>query len=80
MDKATLAVEPAAVKAVAEKAHKLKTGARGARSVLEGLLKTAMFEVPEHPGSTVTLRGDLTVTVERAFEVGANDAQAKVAA
>jgi ATP-dependent Clp protease ATP-binding subunit ClpX len=64
MDGATLKFEEGSVKAIAEQAYKLKTGARGARSILEKLLKDAQFEVPGMPGVTVTVKSDLTVTFE----------------
>ncbi|MBK3779912.1 ATP-dependent Clp protease ATP-binding subunit ClpX [Paraburkholderia aspalathi] len=64
MDGATLKFEEGAVKAIAEQAHKLKTGARGARSILEKLLKDAQYNVPGMPGVTVTVKADLTVAFE----------------
>ncbi|KVP97046.1 hypothetical protein WJ96_07700 [Burkholderia ubonensis] len=64
MDAATLTFEDGAIRAIAEQAHKLKTGARGARSILEKLLKQAQFDVPGTTGSNVTVKADLTVAVE----------------
>ena len=63
MDDATLAFEPGAIRAVAEAAFKLKTGARGARTILEKLLKEAQFEVPGSSDATVTVKADLTVDI-----------------
>lgn len=63
MDDATLVFEDGAIRNIAEQAHKLKTGARGARSILEKLLKQAQFEVPDMPGATVTVKADLGVNI-----------------
>jgi ATP-dependent Clp protease ATP-binding subunit ClpX len=63
MDGACLTFEAGAVRAVAERAHKLKTGARGARSILEKLLKQAQFEVPDTVGAVVTIKADLAVDI-----------------
>jgi ATP-dependent Clp protease ATP-binding subunit ClpX len=64
MDGATLVFEDGAVRAIAEKAHKLATGARGARSILEELLKQAQFEVPGTVGAVVTVKADLSVSID----------------
>ena len=64
MDQATLVLEDGAVEALARKAIELKTGARGARSTLEKILKPAMFQTPDMQGSTVTLSKDLDVAIE----------------
>ena len=64
LDGATLVMEPGAVRSIAEQAHKLKTGARGARSIMEELLKDAQFEVPDMNGAVVTVKADLSVSVE----------------
>jgi ATP-dependent Clp protease ATP-binding subunit ClpX len=63
MDEASLVFEDGAIRAVAEAAFKLKTGARGARSILEELLMDAQFEVPGTTGATVTVKADLSVAV-----------------
>jgi ATP-dependent Clp protease ATP-binding subunit ClpX len=65
MDGATLVFEAGAVRAIAEQAYKLKTGARGARSILEKLLKQAQYEVPGSTEAVVTVKADLTVTIEQ---------------
>lgn len=49
MDEVQLELTPDALRAVAEKTLKLNTGARGLRSVMEGLLTQLMFEVPSDP-------------------------------
>ena len=46
LDGAQLEFEPSALRAVAEKAIKLNTGARGLRSILEGILLDLMYELP----------------------------------
>ncbi|OQV20868.1 putative ATP-dependent Clp protease ATP-binding subunit clpX-like, mitochondrial [Hypsibius exemplaris] len=46
MDNVQLKFTLGAVRAIAEKALARKTGARGLRSILEGLLLEAMFEAP----------------------------------
>lgn len=71
MDNAQLVFEDGAVRAIAEKAFKLKTGARGARSILEKLLKQALFEVPGTTGATVRVKADLSVSVEHALPLAA---------
>ena len=63
MDNAKLVFEPGAVHAIAEKAISQKTGARGARSILEKVLKPAMFDVPGTIGMTVTVKADLSVDI-----------------
>ena len=49
MDGVRLEFEESALEAIAEKALKLNTGARGLRSVMEGLLTQLMFDVPSDP-------------------------------
>ncbi|MEG1874818.1 MAG: ATP-dependent Clp protease ATP-binding subunit ClpX [Angelakisella sp.] len=46
LDGCQLEFEDAALRAVAKKAIELKTGARGLRSIMEGVLSSVMFEVP----------------------------------
>ncbi len=43
---------PEALAAIARKAKTCGTGARGLRSVLEGLLQRTMFDLPSIPGVT----------------------------
>lgn len=47
MEDVTLTVTDEALKAIAQKAIKRKTGARGLRSIVEHVLTDVMFEVPE---------------------------------
>lgn len=62
-DGADLKFEEGAVMALAAQAHALKTGARGARSILEKLLKQALYEVPGSTGAVVTVSQALEVSV-----------------
>jgi ATP-dependent Clp protease ATP-binding subunit ClpX len=64
MDGAELAFEEGAVAALAKQAMELKTGARGARGMLEKLLKNALYEVPGSTGAKVTVSGDLVVNID----------------
>jgi len=48
MEGAELDIRPAALKAIALKAIKRKTGARGLRSILEAALLDTMYELPTH--------------------------------
>jgi len=49
MEGAELDIRPAALRAVARKALKRKTGARGLRSILESALIDTMYDLPSHP-------------------------------
>ncbi|MBP3414361.1 MAG: ATP-dependent Clp protease ATP-binding subunit ClpX [Clostridia bacterium] len=49
LDGAELIFEPDALTAIAEKALEQKTGARGLRGVIEGILTPLMFSVPSDP-------------------------------
>lgn len=64
MDGASLTFEPGAVRAIAEKAFALKTGARSARSILEMMLKDALYEVPGTENAVVTVTAGLEVKIE----------------
>jgi ATP-dependent Clp protease ATP-binding subunit ClpX len=56
MEGAELDVRPAALKAIAHKALKRKTGARGLRSIIEAALLDTMYELPsQHNVSRVVL-------------------------
>ena len=46
MDNVELEIEPEAIKAVARKAIERKTGARGLRSILEGVMTDIMYDIP----------------------------------
>lgn len=58
-DKVKLEVQPEALRAIAEKAIKQETGARGLRSIMEGILLDSMYNLPNH--SEV---GKVTITPE----------------
>lgn len=64
MDGATLVLEDGALRAIAQQALALKTGARSARSILERVLKEALYEVPGTKGAVVTLTAGLTTRIE----------------
>ena len=46
LDNVELEIEPEAVRAIAQKALERKTGARGLRSILEGVMTDIMYEIP----------------------------------
>ena len=46
LDNVELTIEPEAVRAIAKKALERKTGARGLRSILEGVMTDIMYEIP----------------------------------
>ena len=55
-DDIELIVEPDALKEIAKKAISQKTGARGLRAIIEGVLMQSMFEAPSDPDiTTVTV-------------------------
>ena len=49
MDGVSLEFQPEALKAVAKRAIERKTGARGLRGIMEGILSELMFKVPSDP-------------------------------
>jgi len=55
IDNATLTFEDSALKAIAEKAIKRKTGARGLRSIMEEALLDIMYELPELEGYEIVI-------------------------
>ena len=64
MEDAELVFEDGAISAIAKQAENLKTGARGARTILEKILKQAQFDVPGSEGAVVTVSADLEVSVD----------------
>ena len=62
MEDAELKFTDDALKAIAERAVERKTGARGLRSIIEGLLLDAMFEVPDMDDVTEVTVEEKTVT------------------
>ena len=49
MDSVELVFEPAALEAIADRAIERKIGARGLRSVMEGVMTDIMYTVPSDP-------------------------------
>ncbi len=49
LDNVELVFTPEALRAAAREAMKLKTGARGLRTIIEGALLDVMYEIPSHP-------------------------------
>jgi len=49
LDNVTLEFKPDALKAIAQEAIKRNTGARGLRSIVEGIMKNIMYETPSQP-------------------------------
>ncbi len=49
LDSVELAFSPDALRAAAQQAMRLKTGARGLRTIIEGVLLDVMYEIPSHP-------------------------------
>ena len=49
LDQVELVFTPEALRAAAREAQKLKTGARGLRTIIERVLLDVMYEVPSHP-------------------------------
>lgn len=62
MDGCVLEVTPEALRKVAQQAVILKTGARGARSILERILKPALLDAPDRSGWTLRIEPDLSLT------------------
>jgi len=52
LDNVKLSFDDEALRAIAKKALQRKTGARGLRSIMEGILKDVMYEVPSQSGVT----------------------------
>ncbi len=76
MDNSELEFTEDALKAIAQQAMKRNTGARGLRSIMENLLLSTMFELPDHkdPGKVVVtadvVEGKATPTFVHAGEGG----------
>ena len=64
MEGAQLEFRPEALKAIAAKALARKTGARGLRSILEGILLDTMFELPSLEGVSKVLIDEKVVQGE----------------
>ena len=61
MDDVILTFEESALKAIAKKALERKTGARGLRSILEGILLEIMYELPDLKGYEVIITEDVVI-------------------
>ena len=69
LDKVELEFTPEALKAIAKKTIERRTGARGLRSIMEGLLTRLMFDVPtDYTVEKVTITED-TVTKDAKPEI-----------
>ena len=66
MENTKLEFRENALKAVAQKAISLKTGARGLRSILENILLKTMFELPD-------MENVIKVTVDKAAVKGKSE-------
>ena len=64
LDNVELEFEDAAITAIAKKAYDKKTGARGLRSILEGIMNDLMFEIPSDDTITKCVITEGAVTGE----------------
>lgn len=55
MEGSNLVVTDKALSKIAKEAITRKTGARALRSIMEDILGTTMFDLPDHPSSTITI-------------------------
>ena len=62
MEGVELEIRPAALSAIARKAIKRKTGARGLRSILEQSLMDVMYELPNYKGVQKVVIDESTIT------------------
>lgn len=69
-----------ALKAIAKKALERKIGARGLRSILEGILLDTMYEIPSHHNISKVIIDDSVVTGGKPLLMYTNDEQPKTAA
>ncbi len=68
MENAELEFTDAALRAIAERTHEKETGARGLRSIIEGVMLDIMFELPDQPrGSQYLITDDIVHGRERFF-------------
>lgn len=65
MDDVELEIEEAALREIAKKAIERKTGARGLRSIIEGLMLDVMFELPSREDITKCVITEDTVKQEK---------------
>jgi len=69
MEEANLSFTDTALKAIAKKARERETGARGLRSIIEGVMLDIMFDLPEQPrGSRYVITDDIVHGKKPVFE------------
>jgi len=61
MERVELEIRPSALQAIAKKALKRKTGARGLRSILENVLLDTMYELPTMENATKVVVDETTI-------------------
>jgi ATP-dependent Clp protease ATP-binding subunit ClpX len=61
MEGVELEIRPSALQAIARKALKRKTGARGLRSILENVLLDTMYELPTMENATKVVVDETTI-------------------
>ena len=67
-----------ALKAIAERAIKRKTGARGLRSIVEGILLDTMFDLPDMENvSEIVIDDEVVAGTKDPIRVVANDDEGK---
>ncbi len=69
LDGVSLEFTDDALRAIAEKAIKRKTGARGLRSIMEGILSQAMFETPTENCESITITKEAVEGIEQPVKV-----------
>ena len=68
MEEAELEFTPKALNAIAQKAHEKDTGARGLRSIIEGVMLDIMFDLPEQsPGTRYVINENVVKGTEKLF-------------
>ncbi len=72
MDNIKLEFEDNALRAIAKKAIDQKTGARGLRAIVEGILRDTMFEAPSEEGITAVVVSEECVNENKAPELKKN--------
>ena len=78
MDGVKLTFDDDALRQIAKEALKRKTGARGLRSIIEGIMRNVMYEVPSISGVTacrvtkdvVTTKKDPVLTIDKKTKDG----------
>lgn len=81
MDGVKLSFDDDALREIAKEALKRKTGARGLRSIIEGIMRNVMFDVPSIAGAsacrvtreTVTSKQDPVLTIDKKVAEGSEE-------